>query len=82
MSAVDHDNVLISPLPKLVRFFRRSRDGWKAKCQAAKSQIKQLKNATAALRKSRDSWKALARQRAEELIQLRSEREEQKRSAD
>ena len=80
MSAVDEDKLLISPVQKLVRFFRRSRDGWKAKCQAAKAHVKQLKNGSSALRKSRDRWKELAQQRAEELRQLRRERAEQKRS--
>jgi uncharacterized protein YlxW (UPF0749 family) len=33
-----------SPARKLVPFFRRSRDKWKAKCQAAKYQVKLLRN--------------------------------------
>ena len=31
-----------SPLRKLVRFFQKSRDGWKAKCQKAKTLNKRL----------------------------------------
>lgn len=33
-----------SPVRKLVPFFKNSRDKWKAKCQAAKYQIKLLRN--------------------------------------
>jgi hypothetical protein len=80
MPAVDEEKLLVSPVQKLVRFFRRSRDGWKAKCQAAKAHVKQLKNGSSALRKSRDRWKELAKQQAEELRQLHREQAEQKRS--
>jgi hypothetical protein len=80
MAAIDEDKLFISPVRKLVRFFRRSRDGWKEKCQTAKAQVKQLKNGSCALRKSRDRWKDLAKRQAEELRQLRCEQTEQKTS--
>ena len=36
MLAVELAKRYKSPIHKLLRFFERSRDGWKAKCQAAK----------------------------------------------
>jgi hypothetical protein len=62
----------------LVRFFERSRNGWKEKCQAAKGKGKALLNHVAALKKSRNRWKALARQHRDEVERLRQELEEVK----
>jgi len=67
-----------SPLRKLVRFFQRSRDIWKAKCVESKATVKRLKNKTAQLREGRDRWKAIAKHREQELSQLKRELEEQK----
>jgi chromosome segregation ATPase len=50
-----------SPLSKLLRFFRRSRDQWKAKCKAAKRENKSLKYRLAKMKESRDRWKAEVR---------------------
>jgi hypothetical protein len=50
-----------SPIPKLLVFFRRSRDQWKAKCKAAKYENKSLKTRLAKMKESRDRWKAEAR---------------------
>ena len=49
-----------SPISKLLRFFHRSRDKWKAKCKEAKRENKSLKYRLAKLRESRDRWKAPA----------------------
>jgi hypothetical protein len=49
-----------SPISKLLRFFRRSRDQWKAKCKAAKQENKSLKIRLGKMRESRDRWKAQA----------------------
>ncbi|NQT15426.1 MAG: hypothetical protein HQ582_21900 [Planctomycetes bacterium] len=49
-----------SPISKLVRFFRQSRDNWKAKCKAAKRENKSLKTRLAKMKESRDRWKAQA----------------------
>jgi histidinol-phosphate/aromatic aminotransferase/cobyric acid decarboxylase-like protein len=75
---VVEEKTFTSPIPKLVRFFRRSRDAWKVKCCTAKVALKRVKNEVYALRKSRDEWKELARQQEQELKQLRRELEEQK----
>ena len=50
-----------SPVPTLLRFFRRSRDQWKAKCKKAKRENKSLKWCLAKMTESRDRWKAQAR---------------------
>lgn len=55
-----------SPVSKLIRFFRRSRDNWKAKCKAAKRENKSLKIRLAKMRESRDRWKAQAKSAAME----------------
>ena len=56
-----------SPVSKLVRFFRDSRDKWKAKCQAAKKENKSLKIRLAKMKESRDRWKAEAQVLREEV---------------
>lgn len=54
-----------SPVSKLLAFFRRSRDKWKAKCKQAKKQVKSLKAVMAKLKASRDRWKQKALQSVE-----------------
>ena len=49
-----------SPISKLLRFFRRSRDNWKAKCKAAKRENKSLKTRLGKMTESRNRWKAQA----------------------
>jgi len=50
-----------SPISKLLRFFRRSRDKWKAKCKAAKRENKSLKYRLAVMTEKRDRWKVEVR---------------------
>ena len=50
-----------SPMMKLLRFFWRSRDKWKAKSMAATKENKSLKTRLAAMKGSRDRWKAEVR---------------------
>jgi hypothetical protein len=50
-----------SPVAKLLRFFRHSRDQWKVKCQTAKQANKSLKLCLAKMKESRDRWKTEAR---------------------
>jgi predicted nucleic acid-binding Zn-ribbon protein len=57
-----------SPLRKLVQFFQRSRDNWKAKYQEAKRVCKQLSNQVRAVEKSREHWRELA-QRSQRQVQ-------------
>lgn len=46
-----------SPNRILVRSFRRSRDKWKSKYVAVKSEIKRYKNQASDARRSREQWK-------------------------
>lgn len=70
-----------SPQAKLLRFFERSRNGWKRKCREAKDDVKRLSNNVAALKRSRGRWKVLAKQRADEIKRLRCELEEAKKQS-
>lgn len=65
-----------SPVRKLVRFFERSRDQWKAKCRAAKKMLKRLKNRVRFLEKSRARWKKRSEELEEEMDRLKSEQAE------
>jgi len=56
--AIDESLPFRSPPSKLLRFFHRSRDKWKAKCKAAKRENKSLKYRLAKMTQSRDRWKA------------------------
>jgi len=50
-----------SPISKLLPFFCRSRNKWKAKCKEAKRENKSLKYCLAKMKESRDRWKSQAR---------------------
>jgi hypothetical protein len=50
-----------SPLSKLLRFFWKSRNNWKAKCKDAKRENKSLKYRLTKMTENRDRWKAEAR---------------------
>lgn len=58
-----------SPVAKLVKFFRKSRDQWKEKCKRANRALKLLKLRLAKLETSRNRWKEKARQLQAELRQ-------------
>jgi hypothetical protein len=61
---------------KLVRFFKKSRDGWKAKYADTKKRCKYLANQTRAVERSRERWReraALAEKRVAELEQQSEE---------
>jgi chromosome segregation ATPase len=68
-----------SPLRKLVRFFQRSRDGWKAKYAAKKQQYKLMSNQVRAVQKSRTKWKQAAEQAQQQVRQLQHELEQYKK---
>jgi len=67
-----------SPVRKLVRFFRSSRDGWKAKYQESKREHKRLSNQVRAVEKSREHWKQIAKAEGRRVRQLERELEEAK----
>ena len=49
-----------SPAWKLVAFFQKSRDGWKAKQQALQVSLKKERNQVRAVEQSRASWRSRA----------------------
>ena len=49
-----------SPPRKLLRFFLKSRDQWKAKCKSANATVKRLENRVRFLEKSKAEWKSRA----------------------
>lgn len=61
-----------SPRRKLVRFFERSRDQWKAKCKEAKTTVKQLNNRVRYLEKNKAVWKTKALELEQELVQMKT----------
>lgn len=73
-----------SPRRKLVRFFERSRDQWKAKSTDAKAMVKRLKNRIRYLEASKEKWKSKAIELEKELTRMKankhldSEQEEKK----
>jgi hypothetical protein len=67
------EDVFKSPIQKLARFFERSRNGWKAKCQAAKAGCKRWANQARAVARSRDQWRRRAEGRERELAALQEE---------
>jgi hypothetical protein len=70
------DKTYTSPIQKLVRFFERSRDQWKAKCREAKRKLKSLKSRHRVLRKSRDQWREQAQRLRQEIAKVKvTERE-------
>jgi hypothetical protein len=75
LMAIDGSWPFRSPVSKLLRFFHRSRDKWKAKCKAAKRENKSLKYRLAKMTESRDRWKA-------EVRSLRTSVEEEKAPAE
>lgn len=56
-----------SPVRKLVSFFQKSRNGWKAKQQASQARSKKERNQVRAVEKSRAGWRARA-EAAERLV--------------
>ena len=67
-----------SPVKKLDRFFKKSRDGWKAKHHTLKQQLKKLSNQVRAVEKSRAHWREVAQQERRRVRELTRELEEQK----
>ena len=62
-----------SPVRKLVEVFRTGRDGWKAKHQALKSEIKGMANQVRAVEKSRELWRSCAQAAADKIVVLENE---------
>jgi lipopolysaccharide export system protein LptC len=70
-----------SPVTKLLKFFEKSRNGWKAKCQRAKERNKRLATQTRAVERSRAAWRQRAELAERELRDLKQELETLKNTA-
>ena len=81
MGPTTDGKVFKSPDYKLLPFFHRSRDGWKAKAQVRKVCIKRLKNEVAAVRESRRKWKEKSRTYQARIAELEKELDVQKNGA-
>jgi len=62
-----------SPQRKRVRFFEKSRDQWKTKCQTAKATVKRLQNRVRFLERSKTALKTRTRALETEVAQLRTQ---------
>ena len=67
-----------SPVKKLVRFFERRRDKWKAKHHKVKQELKLMGNQVRAVEKIRAHWKEVAQQERQRVRELSRELEKQK----
>jgi hypothetical protein len=66
-----------SPRRKLVKFFEKSRNQWKAKSIAAKAQVKYLKNRIRYLEGSQAKWKSKALELETERARLKAQENEE-----
>lgn len=76
--AEDYLSQFASPARKLVRFFEKSRNGWKAKHRELKRTCKLLQNQTRAVEKSRESWRKRAAEVEQRVAELEREIEQLK----
>lgn len=65
-----------SPRGKLLKFFKQSRDQWKAKCRAAKGRVKGLQTQLRYVEKSKASWKRRVQGLERELAQVQAAQHE------
>jgi chaperonin cofactor prefoldin len=77
--ALENDLPYSSPPRKLLRFFLKSRDQWKAKCQRAKATVKRLENRVSFLEKSKEQWKSKAQALEKEIANLMAQAQEEDR---
>lgn len=80
MSEIQQGKKYKSPQRKLVKFFEKSRNQWKAKCLEAKKAIKQLKNRIRFLEKSKKEWKSRTKELEAELAQMKAKERERETS--
>ena len=69
MTQADFDG-LKSPVRKLARFFRTSRDSWKSKFSQLKKDAKRLQNRVNDVTKSREAWKEKALKAERQVAEL------------
>ena len=71
MNRARHEGGYKSPMGKLVRFFRKSRDRWKEKARESKGVIKGLKNRIVFLEKSKARLQDRVTELEQELSRLK-----------
>ena len=71
-----------SPQRKLVKFFEKSRNQWKNKCQKAKKTVKLFKNRNRFLEASKNYWKNRVKELEEELAQLKAKDQARQKELD
>ncbi len=62
-----------SPVHKLIKFFRSSRDNWKTKHQQVKKDLKLAQNQVRAVEKSRAKWRQHAEEARNKIACLQAE---------
>ena len=77
-TTINEDLELKSPVRKLARFFRKSRDGWKRKHHEMKARCKKLSNQVRAVERSRQLWKERVKEQQRRVGELERELEAQK----
>lgn len=77
--AQENDLPYTSPPRKLLRFFLKSRDQWKDKCQRAKATVKRLENRVCFLEKSKEAWKSKAQALERENAHLKAQAQAEER---
>lgn len=80
MSVGTDANQFKSPLAKLVRCFRESRDRWKAKAQEMTQKWRKAHVQMRAVERSRDHWKLVARAEMKKRKQVERELAERKKN--
>lgn len=71
--ALQADKAYKSPQRKLVHFFEKSRNQWKAKCLDAKATVKGLNNRIRFLERSKEHWKSKVKELEKAVEQLKAE---------
>lgn len=74
------ERVPTSLIRKLARFFKSSRDKWKAKYSELRKKYRVMDNKVRAVMKSREHWRQMADQAQQETRRLREELESIKKS--
>ena len=69
-----------SPRHKLLKFFEKSRNQWKAKCLEAKANVRQVTNRATWLAQSRDAWKARSQAQAARIRELEGQIRDQQQT--
>ena len=74
-TAINEVHEFKSPTRKLLRFFHKSRDGWRRKHHELRARCKKLGNQVRAVERSREQWKTRVKEQAQRLGELERELE-------